>query len=109
VARDRISIVAVSTGPPGQGNSAQPNSTALPARDLALPRFRGHLTLWGLLPQRSLDAEPEAPAYPLEFRAEAVRLARACHTIEGVARDLGVARESVRRWAKQAEIKCWTS
>jgi transposase len=48
---------------------------------------------------------PKRPAYPLEFRVEAVRLARAPgHTIEGVARDLGVARESVRRWAKQAEI-----
>jgi len=49
------------------------------------------------------------PAYPLEFRvefrAEAIRLARAPgHTIEGVAHDLGVARESLRRWAKQAEI-----
>ena len=48
---------------------------------------------------------PKRPAYPAEFRAEAVRLARSPdHTIEGVARDLGVARESVRRWAKQAEI-----
>ena len=39
---------------------------------------------------------PKRPAYPVEFRAEAVRLARVPgHTIEGVARDLGVARELV--------------
>lgn len=48
---------------------------------------------------------PNRPPYPAEFRAEAVRLARAPgHTLEGVARDLGVARESVRRWARQADI-----
>ncbi len=34
-----------------------------------------------------------------------MRLARSPgHTYEGVARDLGIARESVRRWAKQADI-----
>jgi transposase len=48
---------------------------------------------------------PKRPPYPAEFRAEAVRLARSPgHTYEGVARDLGIARESVRRWAKQADI-----
>ncbi len=48
---------------------------------------------------------PNRPPYAAEFRAEAVRLARSPgHTFEGVARDLGVARESVRRWAKQADI-----
>lgn len=48
---------------------------------------------------------PKRPSYPADFRAEAVRLARSPgHTFEGVARDLGIARESVRRWAKQADI-----
>jgi transposase len=48
---------------------------------------------------------PKRPPYPADFRAEAVRLARSPgHTYEGVARDLGIARESVRRWAKQADI-----
>ena len=48
---------------------------------------------------------PNRPPYRAEFRAEAVRLARSPgHTFEGVARDLGVARESVRRWAKLADI-----
>ena len=45
------------------------------------------------------------PPYPAEFRAEAVRLARSPgHSIESVAHDLGVARESVRRWARQAQV-----
>ena len=43
--------------------------------------------------------------YPPEFRAEAVRLARAPgNTIRSVARDLGVANESLRRWVIQADI-----
>ena len=38
------------------------------------------------------------PPYPPEFRAEAVRLARAPgHTIRRVAHDLGIANESLRR------------
>ena len=45
------------------------------------------------------------PPYPPEFRAEAVRLARSPgNTIRQVARDLGVAAESLRRWVIQAEI-----
>jgi transposase len=45
------------------------------------------------------------PPYPPEFRAEAVRLARAPgNTIRSVARDLGVATESLRRWVAQAGI-----
>jgi len=43
--------------------------------------------------------------YPPEFRAEAVRLARSPgHTYDGVAHDLGITRESIRRWARQLDI-----
>ena len=45
------------------------------------------------------------PPYPPEFRAEAVRLARSPgNSIRQVARDLGVATESLRRWVIQADI-----
>jgi transposase len=45
------------------------------------------------------------PPYPPEFRAEAVRLALVPgNTIRQVARDLGVANESLRRWILEADI-----
>jgi transposase len=45
------------------------------------------------------------PAYPPEFKAEAVRLARReGSTLSGVARDLGVSLESLRKWIRQADV-----
>lgn len=45
------------------------------------------------------------PPYPLEFRAEAVRLVRESgKSISQVARDLGVSTESLRNWIRQHEI-----
>jgi transposase len=43
--------------------------------------------------------------YPADFRAEAVRLARAPgHSTREVARDLGIGNETLRRWVIQAEV-----
>lgn len=42
--------------------------------------------------------------YPLEFRAEAVRLVRDGTTLSQVARDLGVSTESIRHWMRQRDI-----
>lgn len=43
--------------------------------------------------------------YPEEFRVEAVRLARSPgHTYDGVAHELGITRETIRRWAHQADV-----
>lgn len=45
------------------------------------------------------------PNYPPEFRAEAVRLFRAGDkTLAEIAADLGVSKESLRRWDKRQEI-----
>ena len=45
------------------------------------------------------------PPYPPEFRAEAVRLAREPgHSVRGVAMDLGISNESLRRWVMQADV-----
>jgi transposase len=45
------------------------------------------------------------PPYPPEFRAEAVRLARSTgKTPQQVADDLGVSRQSVANWLRQADL-----
>jgi transposase len=45
------------------------------------------------------------PPYPPEFRREAVRLLRASgKTIPALADELGVSPQSLRTWAKQAQI-----
>ena len=47
------------------------------------------------------------PAYPPEFRREAIRLVRASdeeHPIPGIARDIGVSDGTLRYWVNQDEI-----
>jgi transposase len=45
------------------------------------------------------------PPYPPEYRAEAVRLARSeGHSIRSVADDLGISRETLRAWVRQADV-----
>jgi transposase len=45
------------------------------------------------------------PPYPPEFRTEAVRLVRQSgKSIPGIARDLGVADQSLRNWVRQADL-----
>lgn len=45
------------------------------------------------------------PAYPAEFRAEAVRLVRSSEqSTAQIARDLGISYETLRAWLKQADL-----
>ena len=47
------------------------------------------------------------PAYPPEFRREAIRLVRASdeeHPIPGIAREIGVSDGTLRNWVNQEEI-----
>jgi len=44
------------------------------------------------------------PPYPVEFRAEAVRLVRAGTPMSVVAADLGCSVESLRNWVKQTDV-----
>jgi transposase len=57
---------------------------------------------WGgvLVPRQRVPAP-----YPLEFRAEAIRLVRAGdRTLPEIADDLGVSAQSLRNWVKQADL-----
>ncbi len=48
---------------------------------------------------------PPRPAYPPEFRARAVELARASDLAPiQVARDLGIDPDTLRRWLRQADV-----
>ena len=50
---------------------------------------------------------PTNPAYPPEFRREAIRLVRASdeeHPIPGIAREIGVLDGTLRSWVSQDEI-----
>ncbi len=50
-------------------------------------------------------SRPPRPAYPPEFRARAVELARASALPPGqVARDLGLDPDTLRRWLRQADV-----
>ena len=45
------------------------------------------------------------PQYPLEFKAEAIRLVQSSgRSISQVAKELGVSDNSLRNWVRQAEI-----
>jgi transposase len=44
------------------------------------------------------------PAYPEEFRREAVQMVRAGRTIPDVAQSLGVSPQSLRNWVKQSQL-----
>ena len=50
-------------------------------------------------------SRPPRPAYPAEFRAGAVELARASALPpRQVARDLGIDPDTLRRWLRQADV-----
>jgi transposase len=50
-------------------------------------------------------SRPPRPAYPPEFRARAIELARTSGLPPSqVARDLGIDPDTIRRWLRQAEV-----
>jgi transposase len=44
------------------------------------------------------------PAYPDEFRQEAVAMVRGGRSVRDVAESLGVSQQSLRKWIKQTEL-----
>jgi transposase len=44
------------------------------------------------------------PAYPEEFRQEAVAMVRGGRSVRDVAESLGVSQQSLRKWVKQIEL-----
>jgi transposase-like protein len=45
-----------------------------------------------------------ARGYPLQFRADAVKLAKERGIVTATARDLGISLETLRNWIRQADI-----
>src|SRR6266513_1954130 len=95
------SLRATSWPPP-----ARPTTPRLPTMPrlgpVSLTRFRGHRTLglWGS--GEGVHVPRTRPPYTPEFRAEAVRLYRTSYRgLKRISAELGIAPESLRRWAQQ--------
>jgi transposase len=71
-----------------------------------LTRFCGHLSIGDFSPRRgSPHGTRTKPPYTLEFRSEAVRLARSSGRPPAqIARDLGCCTETLKSWMRQTAI-----
>ena len=63
------------------------------------PRFRGHF----LKRKESVDMPRTRPAYPAEFRAQIVALARAGRSVEDLAREFEPCAQTIRGWIRSAD------
>lgn len=58
-----------------------------------------------LVPRKGVHMPRSHPPYPPEFRTEAVRLVRSGEIpLAQVARDLGIADQTLRNWIAQADV-----
>jgi transposase len=58
-----------------------------------------------LVPRKDVHMPRSNPPYPPEFRVEAIRLARSGEIpLAQVARDLGIADQTLRNWIAQADV-----
>jgi transposase len=72
---------------------------------MGLRRFGGQLKMWNRDPRGGGPHADERGAIPPEFREEAVRLFQSSgKSFPQVAKELGIADESLKRWVRQVEI-----
>ena len=72
--------------------------------EVEFPRFSGHLTTCAAGRERMVSVPKTRPAYPEEFRREAIELLRAGRTPRELAESLGVSQQTLRNWRRQDQL-----
>jgi transposase len=71
---------------------------------MEFPRFSAHLSTAPRRRERMVSVPKTRPAYPEQFRREAIELLRAGRTPRELAESLGVSQQTLRNWRRQDQL-----